>query len=61
MFSRTSILRNLTTNALGPKTSRKLDPGNDRRTRLGGLWRIANRDPELFVSSHQLSVESVRV
>jgi hypothetical protein len=50
MFSRTRILRNLTTNALGPKTARKLDPGNDRRTRLQGLQRMANKDPELYVS-----------
>jgi hypothetical protein len=50
MFSRTSVLRNLTTNALGPKTARKLDPGNDRRTRLWGLRRMANKDPELYVS-----------
>jgi hypothetical protein len=50
MFSRTSILRNLTTNALRPKTARKLDPGNDRRTRLLGLRRMANKDPELYVS-----------
>jgi hypothetical protein len=51
MFSRSSILRNLTTNAVGPKTMRQLDPRNDRRTRWNGLRRMANKDPELFVSS----------
>jgi hypothetical protein len=58
MFSRTRVLRGLTTNAVGPKTMRQLDPKNDRYTRWNGLRRMANKDPELFVS---LSPQSVGI
>ncbi|KAH7082832.1 hypothetical protein BKA63DRAFT_433380 [Paraphoma chrysanthemicola] len=48
MFSYSKILLNSTTNALGPKTARMMDPINSRATRWRSLRRIANRDPELY-------------